>query len=937
MSAMIVGRDSELAALDAALGALDAGASSAVLLAGEPGLGKTTVLAALRERADSHRITVLAGRSSVLGGGVAFAPVGGALARHLDTLPERERTDLVAGLPALARVVGGLGEPAADDLVAAADPLLVRARLFQSVALLVARLSRDRPVLLVVDDLHWAEPATVELLGHLADELASLPVGLALAYRPGDLAHRRDVRQLLADLGRRSGTLALILEPLADHELAAVAAAALGGPVSARLADAIARRAAGVPLVADAIARDLRARRAARRAGGAWDADATDLDVPHLVRDLFADRVDRLPAPARLVLAGLAVTDRPTAVTDVAAVTGLAEAATVDAVRSLADLGLIRAAEPGGERHEVAHPLVAHAVVDRLPEGDRRSLHAGWSERLRAAGASFDEVAAHVEAAGDGIGADVAVSTLASAGEQAVARGAGAEALRWTSAALERARAAGVEPRRLGALLGTASAAWELEGEVTAAAAAEREAADVLAGVHPARASRAAARAAVLDWLRGVDDDVDRWGDRAVELAGGAEPLDRLRAEYERCYMRFRRGRTGDVEGLVADFERAAAAAGDHPDVDATRFVIAASRAFHRGAPLEPLLDRIPSRRPGTSAAIHETAVGVCLEILAMLGCWDDLGTLAADESGWRSTWARLDAAVATGRWHDADDVLTEQIRPPTRWYLAQGIVEVWLAAHRGDRPLAARRRRELAERLAAGPPGLRSYGPAATAADLAAVLALGDPVEPDRPLDAFEQAWDSMREPFIRGIHGEWLAAVGRGEDARRVAARLRAFGGPSTRVGALATRIDGLSRRDDPVEAADTLLAAADAFEAVGMPFDAARCVLDAGGDHGARLLDALAVFEGIGAEPFAARARVRLGRRAPARADRTITLTPRERRVGLLVADGLTNLEIAERLGISIRTVTSHLDHAYTKLGIGSRAALAVYVTRSADAHP
>lgn len=402
--------------------------------------------------------------------------------------------------------------------------------------------------------------------------------------------------------------------------------------------------------------------------------------------------------------------------------------------------------------------------------------------------------------------------------------------------------------------------------------------------------------------------------------------------------MAFRTGRSrhADFDGVLGAFRRAADAAGDHPDVAAARFAIDVVRAFDARDRLEPLVDRLPLR-PGATGTIRTTAAGLALEVLAMLGRWADLEARAAGETGWRATWARLDAALSTGRWHDADDLLTEKLSPAPRGTLALGIVEAWLAAHRGEQARFERLRRQLDELFASAPPGLHSYRAAALATELAAALTSGAPVEPDRRLGAFDRHWDSMREPLIRGVQGEWLACAGRVDDARAVADRLRAYGGPATRMGALAARVDGLAaRHDDPAEATRTLLMAADAFDAAGMPFDAARCVLDAPGEHRERLLAALAVFERIGAEPFAERARRRLGR-APARTGRRVMLTPQERRVGMLVASGLTNLEIAERLGISIRTVTSHLDHAYTKLGVGSRAALAAYVTGGGELPP
>jgi DNA-binding CsgD family transcriptional regulator len=220
-----------------------------------------------------------------------------------------------------------------------------------------------------------------------------------------------------------------------------------------------------------------------------------------------------------------------------------------------------------------------------------------------------------------------------------------------------------------------------------------------------------------------------------------------------------------------------------------------------------------------------------------------------------------------------------------------------------------------------------------------------------DMPMSGSMPPWDLVAK-------GEALARTGRSDEARLVAERLRSMAGAATYPDAMADRISGLAAAGvgDPGRARRGLGRALHAFAALGLPFEEARTGLELAEfrlraepsetDGTDRLIEWQARFDRLGAARYAGRARrVLLALGHEVMTDTTPTdLTSRQLEIATLVASGLSNAEIAERLFLSIRTVTSHLDHIYTRLGIGSRAALAAYVVarqpedwRSVDGQP
>jgi DNA-binding CsgD family transcriptional regulator len=249
---------------------------------------------------------------------------------------------------------------------------------------------------------------------------------------------------------------------------------------------------------------------------------------------------------------------------------------------------------------------------------------------------------------------------------------------------------------------------------------------------------------------------------------------------------------------------------------------------------------------------------------------------------------------------------------------------------------------------------GLFPAAPGTTLINIVGALVALERQDPSTALELIQRNGDrfaqGMIPPWGLVALGEARAKTGRTEAAREAIARLTALGPEETYPTVMATRLEGLvhAAEGHRNEGAECLLRSRRGFEELGMPFEVTRSTVEAGeimtDDPGSLVTDLTTAHRtaaGLGAARYVARAArllrasgVPLPRVEPSPGEE---LTQRQLEIAELVAKGLSNAEIAEHLYISVRTVTSHLDHIYTKLGISSRAALAAYVTKLRDHAP
>ena len=878
MSTTLVGRQREIEALSAAVTQAARGNGAMVLLSGQAGIGKSRLAEHAVAAAREQGFTVLTGQADPLLTGLAYAPIVAALRRHLGTLPVQE----LAGLPDLGRLIPypGLPEPRP-----ATDPALERTRMFEAVHRLMARLAASAPTMLFVDDLHWADRGTIELLHYLGRDTAGqrlLVLGAHRTATPGSA---------LADLvaGVRRHGLELALDALTADEVAEMLRGLLGQPPARELVDDVAARTRGVPLFITAL-------------GGAstqW----------HIVRDVVLQRLRDLDEPVRRLLELIAVAgdDGSPAMLHKA----WPEDADLDVtLRRLITEGLIVEMTSGvAVRYRVTHPLYAEVAYAELTANARARLHA------EVATATPDDVlvgAPHYLRAGDHVPAEQAVRVLAAAGRRALHVFASAEAIEYLEAALSRlgdgprfpilhdlglARQQAGEPE-------LAAAAWS-EGLVRSddewrprflmlLAASESERGDFsLAAAHAEDGMRLAATQSdyvgLLRWALALRHrDIAHIRELSSQLAAvcGRDPSDAAQAVARQC-----RGYLAILDVDFASARTELEAAHEHArrcGADAAELDYGVRRLL---SGVCVLVGDVPA---GLRFATEATEYRFPAARASMRFALAMVKYFAGDPAG---ALDEVQAGIADARAVELHRLIARQLTFAAFLLAELGRLDEAEQALRDSR-------KELAEPEFA-------FDEASQLAETAIALHRGRPQDapPLENLGAFE-------DPLLGCARVLYAGLVG---DAERVAGLLRAGGRTAPLVDACADRVAGL----------DT---AADRLAAMGAPLLAAQARLEnaeRGGEPAADVIaSCLATFEQAGVRPWLDRAR-RL-----ARAHGLGALTRREAEIAELVGDGLSNAEIAARLFLSERTVETHLRNGYRRLGIASRAALVTWVRQQRD---
>lgn len=497
-----VGRADSLARLSAAWDdAAGGGALRIACLAGEPGIGKTRLAAELAARVHASGAAVLYGRcdEEPL---VPHQPFVEALERMLRAASPEEREALVGHHRAdLARLLPALdpGEGAGGG----AEGPTARYRAFEAARALVEAAAARRPLLLVLDDVHWADAPTLQLLRHLGRMAERAPVLVVATYRDTEVGRGHPLAAALADLRREQPLVVIALGGLSGDEIAGL----VDG--DRELAEALRQRTDGNPLFIGEVRRHL-------REGGGGE------ELPPGVKEVIGRRLDRLGGPAVDVLATAAVAGGDV---DVALLEELHEPdVALGAVEAATAAGLLAEHGPG-RRPAFAHALVAEALQDGLSAARRTRLHARVAAALAARpDARPAEVAHHLAAAGAAGDAEQAVRWSVAAGEQAAGLSADSEAAAHYARAVGRLPAG--DPRR-GELAARQGEALTRSGDRAAARVAFREAARAAhrAGDGPLL-GRAALGAGGLGVTIGpCDDELVALLEEALEAPGGGDAL----------------------------------------------------------------------------------------------------------------------------------------------------------------------------------------------------------------------------------------------------------------------------------------------------------------------------------------------------------------------------------------------------------------------------
>ena len=563
LSPVLVGRQEELSQLEDALLSANRGDGRFVLVAGEAGIGKTRLATELTRRARKLGCDVLWGSCSEAELALPYLPFVEAVGNRLDEQdPDTVRAALGPTAAELAQLFPQLAE--GPPSIPAGDPAQAKLRLFESVVSLLEFWARDRGLLLVLDDVHWADSSTRELLDYAARRLARSRVMLLATYRSDELDRRHPLTRTV-QVWRRAGLAETVavsaMEP--SHVAEMIAAILNAEEVSHELAALVGARAEGNPFVLEEMLREAVDRGEIVQTETGWQRGSREtLRMPETVREAVLLRLGRLDAERIDVLRAAAVLGRSFDYRLLVDVAEADEAVVLAALESAVAQQLLEEDAEASDRYGWRHALTQEAIAGDTVVPKRQRIHSRAADALLGTGGSAVAVAHHLLGAGRTEEAVDACLRAADEAERAVA-------FREAAELLERVVPHVAEPRERGVLLARMGHLRWLNGEP---AAAEQLLAEGVAQLDDLGLAHEAARARIhlgrcrweLDRPDAAFRDFEHARD-ALEAEGPSPELalaylriagiHAFELDYERC--RAAAERAAEIaEQASADFER---------------------------------------------------------------------------------------------------------------------------------------------------------------------------------------------------------------------------------------------------------------------------------------------------------------------------------------------------------------------------------------------
>jgi DNA-binding CsgD family transcriptional regulator/RecA/RadA recombinase len=970
----ILGRDRELAHLVEHLGIEGSPRSRAVLLAGDAGVGKTRVLTELIARAEAAGWGAVVGHCLDFGDSalpyLPFSELFGRLDLHDADLSRR----VAETYPALRHLQPGRRLLSGGASVPGEGP--DRAEIFEAVHGGLDLVAADAPLLVVVEDVHWADRSTRDLLSFLVTRPFRAPVSVVASYRSDDLHRRHPLRATVAEWARVPGVQRLQLPPLPDDDVRRLVRSLHGGDLAAPDLVRIVDRAEGNAFFAEELV----------------NAELGAQGLPDDLADLLLVRLDRLDDQSRAVVRAAAVAGRRVSHELLSAVVDLGPDDLERALRTAVESHVL--VRVGTQGYAFRHALLAEAVYDDLLPGERVRLHAAYAEEIgsRRVDGTAAELARHARAAHD---LDTALRAGIEAGDDAMSVGGPDEAAQHYETALELL----ADPRRA------------LPEGVDLVGLVSRTSDAVVASGHPERA-----RKLVRDQLLRMPADAPAHHRARLLRAWAGAPL---RTEQSEEALEA----TTEAVSLVEDEPTPlrgkllgihARAHLDHGLADEAVRLATEALSLARKLDLPMLV-----ADANTTLAGVDTLVGDSDAALRSLQEIVDQARRTHDTAAeMRGLYILGETYIETARladarrsYHLAGEVARAAGRPWAPYGFDARLLEALAAYLEGDWDGAL----EVADRISTpGPPvsealldslrmtvaagrggpeardllakvrplwerdGMLSIHSASAAidgfgdaGDVATVLAVHDDLvatitriwNPHFPARVRISALvlGQLANATARATTGERAALLDPVPDLvaavegvrQRLKKRKRPFGPEGTawfeRFHAEHLRLRWLAgvEAPDPVQLVAAWERTAAAFEEMGHPFEAARsrarlgAVLRAAGrpDEARPHLDAArATAVRLGARPLldelAATAPAARSTREPASRSRDVAgndLTAREVEILALVAEGRSNAEIARQLFISAKTVSVHVSNILAKLGASGRTEAAAIARR------
>lgn len=942
-SSSLVGRREALQAVDEVLEHSAAGAFRFLALTGEPGVGKSRLLSELAAAATARKLPVLSGRASEFEREMPF----GVVVDALDDLIEEQLPELAPALsPAtaqqLAKVFPALsvespGGPGGATAETGESIGLARYRLYTAVRRLIERLASPDGLVLLLDDLHWADDSSIELLDHLVRHPPRAGILTAVACRPAQgTPGLSSLVHAATDHGRR-----LTVGPLTLTETTQF----LGSNVSRARCRDLHRASGGNPFYLEALVRvDL-------------DSPSDDHEaLPLNVQSALQAELKGLPDSVLLVARAAAIAADEFEPALVATAAKVTEEQALAALDQLTARDVVRPAATG--RFGFRHPLVRHAIYDSAAAGWRLAVHARIAGHLAQIGAPATQRAHHVERSAR-FGDQTAINTLVEAA-RTVAPHAPSTAAHWLQSAL--LITPQDSPERLRFMLELAQA-QSVSGRLEEGRQTARETLRLLPPTDYSRRAYAARFCAITERLLGRTDQSrallleelraipDQQSGIAVHLQLRLVAESLLRLDHQSAQARLDRipGRPDlrepGVAVAVALLRPMCAYASGLVD-EALGHIKTAAHVI-ASAPDEHLVDCVDSLTwlcwTESLMGLHADALRHFDRMLAVAQSTGQQFIVAVGLAGQAFAHIGLGRLDQAGRLADDATESARLLGSPQQSVFAltqRCLVNGWSG--------------ETDAALAAGEEAVRAAGGSgewwSKQAEYALALALINAGRRDDARELLLTACNGFGFPTLDQntlVHcAEQLAALeaagGRPEESARWADQAGRHAYPSLpgTVGLARLAQAHASLEHEPDRAAAHAREAAALLDEADLRLDVGRAMLTAGvadaraqdRDSARQVLQTAAhLLNECGAGLLYRRAvqeQRRLGVYVPAATGRTASpygLSRRELEVATLVARGYTNLQIAEALVISVRTVETHLSHIFAKLGVTSRASV------------
>ncbi len=811
-SPVLVGRQEELSQLEDALLSSNRGDGRFVLVAGEAGIGKTRLATELTRRARKLGCDVLWGSCSEMELSLPYLPFVEAIGNHLD---EQDlalvRADLGQMTAELAQLFPQLGDgaPAAP----AGDPDQAKLRVFESVVTLLERSARERGLLLVLDDVHWADSSTRHLLDYVARRLVRSRVMLLATYRSDELDRRHPLTRTVQVWQRAGLAETIAVEAMTSEHVAEMIAAILDADeVSSDLAELVHARSEGNPFVLEELLREAIDRQEIVRTGTGWEQRPLEaLRMPETVREAVLLRLGRLEPEHVEVLRTAAVLGRSFEYGLLVEVSEADEATVLAALEGAVAQQLVEEDAEARDRYSWRHALTQEAIAVDTVLPKRLRIHSRAADALQATGGSAMAVAGHLLEAGRGNEAVEACFQAAEEAERSVAFREAAELLERVLPHVSDRR----ERARL--LLRMGRLRW-YSGEPAAAAQLLAEAVEQLVELGlPIEAAQARNYLGRSQWeLDRTDDAMEQFehARAALEREGPSADLalaylriagiHAFELEYDKSLIAAERA-VEIAEQAEADFERvyalSVAAFGHYGtareftlldeiyrEAMAKGYMVIASAVLYN-----EIWDRVHSVAGGLAEAIEKQGpvlfhirlsaggeiarawalieLGVPREALELaLRARDRHESLGAAKFAWRSRLAVTEALVELGRTSEAD----AELPPPSPADDLQDIVydtparvRVALAHERFDEALELGRRVAAAERVL--------LFPKTVALAVEALVAGGAPDEAAALLGRAKRPLIEPAQAALAVAEGRILLAAGSAAEARPLLERAQ------------------------------------------------------------------------------------------------------------------------------------------------------------------